>query len=216
MNSKYRNVKKYALLLGMLLFFPLMLMLTARFMKHTFKTLPYYQLSEGIPTAVFSEEGGRTVQFDSLLTHEGTLTNSAAFGGKVYLAFFFSPRSPHLVKITKRLLYATYKYPDEEDIVFVCFNTEPEATGTVEMNTFMQDAKARKGKWFFLTGEPQRLDRLYKEGFLMSDYREVSRIWLVDTKGALRGHYNANKEQEIERAIEDIALLKRELRVEEK
>lgn len=211
MPDKYQKFKKYALLLGMLLFFPLMLMLTARFMSHTFKTLPYFKLTDGLPEAVFSPEAGRQVSFDSLMTHDGIQMNSSDLEGRVYLSFFFSPKSEFVAKITKRLLYATYKYPKEDDIVFVCFNTEPAIADTSDMAAYMRDAKARKDKWYFLTGDSAYLDNLYQDDFMLPDYKEVSHLWLVDAKGYLRGRYNANREQEIERAIEDIALLKREM-----
>jgi cytochrome oxidase Cu insertion factor (SCO1/SenC/PrrC family) len=199
--------------MGMLLFFPLMLMLTARLMDHTFDTLPWYNLSEGLPTAVFSQAEGRRVSFPVLTGHDGKMMSSADLKGKIYLAFFFSVRSEYLAKITARLRFATYKYPKEEDIVYVCFNTEFDSLIVPEIRNYMRDAKAPEGKWFFLNGPEEVLDSLYQEVFLIKDYSESSNIWLVDAEGYFRGKYNANREQEIERAMEDIALLKKEQRV---
>ena len=61
------------------------------------------------------------------------------------------------------------------------------------------------------------IDRLVSEDFMIQrdadDPNNVATIWLVDAEGFLRGVYHAAVEDDIKDAVEDIALLKKEMDV---
>lgn len=214
------KLKKYTLLFGVLFLFPLSLILFFGLgSSHHFNTLPYY----GPKQAVNNPETGlrdtlyhRLPDFE-LTNHEGKIYTLDSLQGKVWVAAFFSTNSPYIQKITKRLLWPNFRYRHESDIVLVCFTQDvshdtPEVLKAyVDQMTTYHDFP---GKWQFLTGNQQDIDSLVQHGFLLNDPQNTSTLMLIDTKGHIRGEYNGNLEEHIKNAIEDIALLKKEIDIQ--
>ena len=214
--NRNHSIKKYALLGGVLLFLPLFgLVLFGILGDHAFSTLPYYS-SEG-------QIEGRTAKAqrvgDFVLTNQDGLPfSSDSLRGKVWLAAFFATDAPHVASVTKQLLWPNFRYRSEEDIVTVCFTLSPERDQPavlkryVEENTRYNDVP---GKWQFLTGDEAVIDRIVEQDFMIqrdpADPDNVATIWLVDSEGYLRGVYHAASEDAIRDAVEDIALLQKEM-----
>lgn len=216
--TKYSKVKKVAGLLGLLLLFPLTFILVFSSMEHRFDSLPYF----GEKLAVEHVDNGETVvdtvyyklpEFE-LLNQDGEIYSSDSLKGRVYLAAFFSTGSPYIAKITKRLLHANFRYRNEADIAIICFTLDPANDTPEVLKEYTDELRVDLNKFQFLTSADSSILELVKDGFLLDDYENTSRIWLVDTEGHLRGKYNGNKEEEIQRATEDVALLKKEIDLE--
>ena len=74
-------------------------------------------------------------------------------------------------------------------------------------------------KWQFLTGDLEEINRLIEEDFLIQRDEEepnnIATLWLVDAEGYLRGVYHAASENALRDATEDIALLRKQMDLEE-
>lgn len=213
--TKYSKVKKVAGLLGILLLFPLTFILVFSSMEHKFDSLPYF----GETLVVERMENGSKVADSiyyqlpdfTLINQDGIEFSSDSLKGKVYLAAFFSTGSPYIAKITKRLLHANFRYRNEEDVAIICFTLDPANDKPEVLKEYTDELRVNTEKFQFLTSADSSILELVKDGFLIDDYQNTSRIWLVDTEGHLRGKYDGNKEEEIQRATEDVALLKKEI-----
>ena len=214
--SRNPALKKYALLGGVLLFLPLLgLVLFGILGEHEFNTLPYYTRSGPVEGRA---PGVQRVGGFALTNQDGDRVTADSLRGKVWLAAFFATDAPYLASVTKQLLWPNFRYRAEEDIVTVCFTLKPEIDGPeqlkayVEANTRYNEAE---GKWQFLTGDRTTIDRLVTEDFMIqrdpADPYNVATIWLVDAEGYLRGVYHAASEDDIRDAVEDIALLQKEM-----
>lgn len=204
--------KKYAGLLGILLLFPLTFLLVFNSMEHRFDTLPYFG---NHLVAAGSEGESDTLYYQlpdfSLTDQNGESFHSDSLEDRIYLAAFFSTNSPFIAKISKRLLTANFRYRDEADISIVCFSTDPSSDSPETLSRFTRELKVQVPKFVFLTAtDSTDLYGFIRDKFLIEDPVNTATIWLVDGKGHLRGKYDGNKEDEIQRAIEDIALLKKE------
>lgn len=214
--TKAHKIKKYTLLFGVLFLFPLFLILFfGVFSEHEFSTLPYY----GPRQTALAEDGSVDTIYHQLpnfefINQDGVPWGSDSLKNKVWLAAFYSTDSPYIDKITQRLLWPNFRYRDENDIILVSFSTHtshdtPEVLSkyiekTTEYNGF-------PGKWQFLTGDQEKIFDLMREGFDLPQTENTSALYLVDTEGYLRGRYDGNSEYAIRDAVEDIALLKKEL-----
>lgn len=214
--KKSSTWKKYTLLFGVLFLFPLTLVLIfGVFSEHKFNTLPYYgehQVAAGstdtsyyrLPEFTFINQEGEGYGLDSLR-------------GKVWLATFYATNSPYIRKITGRLLWPNFRYRGEDDILIVSFTLDPEHDRPPVMKEYVDQMtryNAFEGKWQFLTGEKQEMFDFYQKAFFLDDPMHTATVWLVDTEGHLRGKYNGNLEEDIRDAIEDIALLKKEIDIQ--
>lgn len=214
--NRNRTLKKYAFLGGVLLFLPLFgLVLFGILGNHEFSTLPYYSTEGQIENR--TTQAQRVGDF-VLINQDGVSYSSDSLRGKVWLAAFFATDAPHVASVTKQLLWPNFRYRSEEDIVTVCFTLAPERDQPavlkryVEENTRYNDAP---GKWQFLTGDEAVIDRIVEQDFMIqrdpADPDNVATIWLVDSEGYLRGVYHAASEDAIRDAVEDIALLQKEM-----
>lgn len=208
--------KKYALLGGVLLFLPLFgLVLFGILGEHEFKTLPYYS-EDGVLEG--RGPGAHRIGDFELINQWGEPFGSKELKGNVWLAAFFSTNAPHAASMTKQLLWPNFRYRSESDILTVCFTLDPEhdqpniLRAYVAANTRYNDAE---GKWQFLSGNQTEIDRIVAEDFMIqrdpADPNNVATIWLVDAEGYLRGVYHAASEDAIRDAVEDIALLQKEM-----
>lgn len=213
--TKYSTIKKVAGLLGILLLFPLTFILVFNSMEHRFDSLPYFGEKKVVNIA---SGGSDTIYYKvpdyELIDQNGERFTSDSLEGKVYLAAFFNTGSPYIAKITKRLLHANFRYRNEPDIAIVCFSTDPELDTSENLKEYTSELRVKEDKFIFLSSEDSSVIDVITENFLVQDYKNSSRIWLVDAEGYLRGKYDGNKEKEIQRATEDIALLKKEMDLE--
>ena len=212
------HLKNRLILIAMMLALPLAgLVFFGLLTEHNFNTLPY-----------FTEEGemeGRTLEAQrvgafKLTNQNGELFSSKSLKGKVWIAAFFGTDAPHVAQVTKQLLWPNFRYRDEDDISVVCFTLNPEHDTPEVLNDYVQRNTRYNGfdgKWQFLTGDKEDIDRLVSEDFMIQrdadDPNNVATIWLVDAEGFLRGVYHAAVEDDIKDAVEDIALLKKEMDV---
>lgn len=215
--KKSSRIKKYILLAGVLFLFPLSLILFfGVFTKHSFNTLPYYgphQLVTGNDDTLFYQLPN--FQFTN---HEGQLITLDSLQGKVWLAAFYGTSSPHIKKITKRLLWPNFRYRAKSDILIVSFSLDPEHDSQEVLQSYVKQMtryNEHPGKWQFLRGDSLEMIQYVREGFLIDDPQHTAILYLVDAAGHLRGKYNGNLEEDIRDAIEDIALLKKEMDIQE-
>lgn len=182
---------------------------------HHFNTLPYYSVNGAMEE--WSEQAQRVGSFE-LTNQDGVTFNSEALEGKVWIAAFFPTNAAHVAQFTKQLLWPNFRYRDENDIMTVCFTLDAEYDQPEILKKYV-DRNTRyngfDGKWQFLTGDQNDIDALIRESFMIqrdeSEPNNIATLWLVDGSGYLRGVYHAASEDAIKDAVEDIALLQKEM-----
>ena len=208
-------LKNRLILIAMMLALPLAgLVFFGLLTEHNFNTLPYFTVDGPVQGQTLAAQ--RVGDFE-LTNHLGEPFSSEDLKGKVWLAAFYGTDAPHVAQVTRQLLWPNFRYRDEGDIVVVSFSLSPDHdTPEVLQEYVAKNTRYNgfEGKWQFLTGETEVIDRLVEEDFMIqrdeADPNNVATIWLVDTEGFLRGVYHAASEDAIKDAVEDIALLKKE------
>jgi protein SCO1/2 len=205
--SKNRTLKKYIGLAGILFLFPLLwIFVFGLHSKHHFATLPYYGPDS-------TTAASYTVPHFSFVNQEGETFDSDSLKGKVWLAAFFSTNDEHLAKITERLLNMNFRYRDEPDIAIVCFSTDCNHDVPDTMKHYVNQIvryNGFPGKWQFLSGNQDSMMHFLQTGFFVKDLANEAIFRLVDSEGHVRGLYG-NTEYHIRDAMEDVALLKKEI-----
>ena len=206
------HLKNRLILIAMMLALPLAgLVFFGLLTEHNFNTLPY-----------FTEEGemqGRTLAAQRVGAFEFTNQNGERFSskslkGKVWIAAFFGTDAPHVAQVTKQLLWPNFRYREEEDIILVSFSMDTQHDTPEVLSEYIEGTTMYQrldDKWHFLTGDQSKIHDILKVDFRQEDIENTSAVFLIDTEGCVRGRYNGNREDEIKDAIEDIALLKKEM-----
>lgn len=208
--SKNIHWKKYIALIGILFLFPLVFLLFfGKLGKHNFKTLPYFGPESSselvysdytVPDFVFMDQNGNAFSLDSLK-------------GEVWLAAFYSLNNPHLDKITERLLNLNFRYRDEPDIRIVTFCTDCDYDAMPLVQQYTEQLNrynCRPDKWVYLTGNQTAMQSYLRNGFLIQDLKNEAIFRLIDERGHIRALYG-NTEYHMLNALEDVALLKKEI-----
>jgi protein SCO1/2 len=209
------SLKNRLILLAMMLALPLAgLVFLGLLTEHNFNTLPYYTVDG--PVEGRSLAAQRVSHFN-LVNQDGEAFSAEDLRGNVWLAAFYGTDAPHVAQVTKQLLWPNFRYRDEGDIVVVSISLSPEHDTPEVLQEYVERNtryNGFEGKWQFLTGSAEEVDRVVTEEFMIQrdpeEPNNVATIWLVDTEGFLRGVYHAASEDAIRDAVEDIALLKKE------
>jgi protein SCO1/2 len=182
---------------------------------HHFNTLPYY--TEEGTLDEWSEQAQRIEPF-SLINQNGEAFDSEKLNGKVWIAAFFPTNAAHVAQFTKQLLWPNFRYRDESDIMTVCFTLDAAYDQPEVLKKYVDRNTRYNGfsdKWQFLTGDQTQIDAIVRESFMIqrdeAEPNNIATLWLVDGAGYLRGVYHAASEDAIKDAVEDIALLQKEM-----
>ena len=214
--SRSNTIRKYVYLLSIMLGLPLTgLLILGIDGDHHFNTLPYYNVDGAM--AEWTEQAQRVESFE-LINQDGAAFSSDALKGKVWIAAFFPTNAAHVAQFTKQLLWPNFRYRDESDIMTVCFTLDAEHDQPKILKQYVERNTRYNGfdgKWQFLTGDQNDIDALIRKSFMIqrdeTEPNNIATLWLVDGSGYLRGVYHAASEDAIKDAVEDIALLQKEM-----
>lgn len=134
--------------------------------------------------------------------------------GSIWIADFIFTRCPGpcpLMSARMSKLQETFK--DVPSLKLVSITVDPEFDTCQVLSEYADVFQAQKGRWFFLTGERTRIHELAKAGFRVGGVEDVSlhstRFILVDQEGRVRGYYDSQDDQEIQKLIHDAKILLR-------
>ena len=187
--------------------------------EHKFNTLPYFTSNGQVDSLTINAQ--RVGDFQ-LINHKGEPYGSKELKGSIWIAAFFSTGAEHAGITTKQLLWPNFRYRDVEGINIVCFSLDPEYDTPEVLSEYVHMNTRYNGvddKWLFLTGDLNEINRLIEEDFMIlrdeEEPNNIATLWLVDAEGYLRGIYHAASENALRDATEDIALLRKQMDLEE-
>ncbi|NNE54833.1 MAG: redoxin domain-containing protein, partial [Flavobacteriales bacterium] len=153
-----------------------------------------------------------------LTSHKGLPFTFDSLKNKIWVVAFYSTNSEFVNEATKQLLQINFKYRHVEDIAILGLTLDSQYDTPEVLADYVEEVEAKSlypDKWYFLTGDQPEINSLIREGFLIEDSTNIATMWLMDDNGHLRGRYNANFGEEIKKAKEDVALLKKEMDLRE-
>jgi len=173
---------------------------------------------------VTSDMAFYTLPSYKLTNHLGQPYGSEQLKGKTYLAMFISSESDYINVAVKACAPVHFKYRGEEDIELVFITNDPVTDTPEKLSTFIEQVDKNEqydfvsNKWQYLTGDSTSIAQLRAGGFMIPSVKESAVLWLVDENGHLRGKYRPSWDfqygtDQLKKAREDIALLKKEMDV---
>lgn len=150
----------------------------------------------------------------------GETVDNNTVKGKIYVAdFFFATCQSICPEMSKNLKDVQKEFLNDDSLLILSHSVNPMHDTVEVLNAYSGVYGAKKGKWFFLTGEKKKIydlalnsylvnaleDDGSAEGFLHSEL-----FLLVDSKGRIRGMYDGTEHAAVLKLIEDVKLLKKE------
>lgn len=148
----------------------------------------------------------------TLTDQTGAPFAQASLVGKIYVAdFFFTSCSGICPVMSKAMAEVQAAFDGEPRVAFVSISVDP-ATDTPEVLTrYAARYGAEPGRWHFLTGEADAIQRLAKDRFLLGygdePVNHSSRFVLVDGAGKIRGFYFGTESASLDALRMDIRRL---------
>ena len=147
------------------------------------------------------------------------ITNES-FGGKIYVADFFFTTCRTICPIMKTQLLRVYEATQNmPDVLILSHTIDPEYDTVALLRDFARRLGVESKRWHFVTGSRDSIykiaqtsyfatameDRTEPDGFIHS-----GAFLLIDKEKRIRGKYDGTKEEDVNRLIRDIGMLRRE------
>ncbi len=202
-----------------ILLFPVILWLVLVTGHNHFNTLPILgpiQIGENgdtiyhhIPEFSFTNQNGETV-------------GSKDAKDEIYVAnFFFSTCKTVCPKMNEQMGKVQFAFRNDPKFHIFSFTVDPETDSVPVLAAYAEKMKADNSKWWFLTGDKEKIYTLAREGFLIpaaqgtkeEGFFHSQDIILVDKQNRIRGVYDGTEPNEVDSLVDHAKLLLEEYRL---
>ncbi len=152
-----------------------------------------------------------TVPDFHLVDQSGAPFGPGRLSGRVWLADFVFTRCPDVCpRMTERLAHVHRSLGDQADLVSV--SVDPAYDTPERLAAFARAHGAESPRWHFLTGDSAQIQQAVLRGFKVAfarDSEDIASIThgvhvvLVDGRGRIRGYYDSNDADALERLVTD-------------
>ena len=197
------------------------LMYTFTFEK---ESLPVYNPTDFNPELVDASlrntESQHTVAAFKLVNHNGKKITEKDYENKIYVTDFFFTRGPSICPIMSNnmdKLPATFL--EDKEVMFLSMSVTPIMDSIPILKKYAEKHGVVDSKWNIATGDKKHIYNLARKSYFavvdqgdggLQDFIHTPNFILVDKEKRIRGVYDGTMDDEIERIIQDIALLQKE------
>ena len=186
------------------------------------KRLPIYQ-----PNMVNTELVDSTLQHVkkyhriadfSLLNQNGDTITQENYRDKIYVADFFFTTCPTICPImTANLVEVQAALADDPEVLLLSHSVTPEIDSVAQLKKYAIEKGVNDAKWNLVTGDKKQIYELARKSYLAVqedgdggpfDMIHTENFILVDKQRRIRGFYDGTKEEEMDRLLSDIEILK--------
>lgn len=221
MLSFFKDYKLFAIVFGIISVIIIALIYNT---LNVYQPLPIYQ-----PTMVSTELVDSTLQYKkkyhkiadfSLINQNGKTITQDDYKDKIYVAdFFFTTcqticpiMTDHMAKIQKEIMH-------DSEVMLLSHSVTPEIDTVAQLKRYAIKKGVNDEKWNLVTGDKKHIYELARKSYLAVktagdggpfDMVHTENFMLIDKKRQIRGFYDGTLNEEIERLLEDITILKEE------
>lgn len=178
--------------------------------------LPIFGEKEITPTdTVYHTTGNfRFVNQDSTVITNETVRN------KIYVADFFFTSCRTICPIMKTQMMRVYEaFKDDPEVLLLSHTIDPEYDTVGLLHDYAERLGVKSDKWHFLTGQKDSIYYLAQTSYFATameaeaepdGFIHSGAFLLIDKQGRIRGKYDGTKEEDVNKLLKDIAILKNE------
>ena len=159
----------------------------------------------------------RIVDF-SLLNQNGDTITQENYRDKIYVADFFFTTCPTICPImTANLVEVQAALADDPEVLLLSHSVTPEIDSVAQLKKYAIEKGVNDAKWNLVTGDKKQIYELARKSYLAVqedgdggpfDMIHTENFILVDKQRRIRGFYDGTKEEEMDRLLLDIEILK--------
>ena len=159
-----------------------------------------------------------TVADFKLINQNGETITQDDYKNKIYVADFFFTRCTTICPImTDNIGKLQDLFKADDDIMFLSLSVTPDIDSVSVLRAYADEKGVIDSKWNITTGEKKHIYELARKSYFAvldkgdggyQDFIHTTNFILVDKKKRIRGIYDGISDDEIERLINDIKILK--------
>ncbi|WP_299258709.1 SCO family protein [uncultured Aquimarina sp.] len=156
----------------------------------------------------------------SLLNQNGEKVTQEDYKNKIYITdFFFTTCQTICPIMTGNMKTIQEELESDSEVLLLSHTVIPETDDVPQLKKYALEKGVDDKKWNLVTGDKKHIYDLARKSYLVAktngdggpyDMIHTENFVLVDKKKRIRGFYDGTKEEEIERLLEDIEVLKLE------
>lgn len=152
----------------------------------------------------------------NLINQHGQPIGLSDLEGKIWVADFIFTHCPTICpEMTQEMVKLQAEF-DAEPVYFVSFTVDPERDTPDVLTRYAVQYEADQERWYFLTGEKDRIYQLANEGFKLAaadhggGFPHSTRFALVTPEGYIHDYYDSRSKPKMNTLRKDVkALLKK-------
>jgi len=221
MLSFFKDYKIFAIVFGIISIIIIFIIYNT---LNVYQPLPIYQ-----PAMVSTELVDSTIQYQkkyhkiadfTLVNQNGRTITQKDYKDKIYIAdFFFTTcqticpiMTDHMVNIQKKII-------NDNDVMLLSHSVTPDIDSVAQLKRYALKKGVNDKKWNLVTGDKKEIYRLARKSYLAVkdngdggpfDMVHTENFMLIDKKRQIRGFYDGTNEEDIDRLLNDLEILKKE------
>lgn len=186
------------------------------------KILPIYQPSMVNPELVDSTlqeiRKYHTIADFSLTNQNGKAITQDDYRDKIYIADFFFTTCPTICPImTKNMADVQGLIMSNDDVLLLSHSVTPEIDSVAQLKKYAMEKGVNDKKWNLVTGDKKQIYELARKSYLAVktdgdggpfDMIHTENFILVDKEKRIRGFYDGTKQDDMERLMGDLKILR--------
>ena len=159
-----------------------------------------------------------TIADFSLTNQNGETITQDDYTDKIYIADFFFTTCPTICPImTKNMASVQEKIMDDPEVMLLSHSVTPQIDSVAQLKKYALEKGVVDAKWNLVTGNKKDIYELARKSYLAVktdgdggpyDMIHTENFILVDKQKRIRGFYDGTKEEDIQKLLEDLAILK--------
>ena len=156
----------------------------------------------------------------AFVDQDSAMVTEATFEDKIYVADFFFTSCPTICPIMKTQMLRVYEvFENDPAVAFLSHSIDPEHDTVAVLKEFSDRLGVESDKWHFVTGKKADIFKQGQTSYMVTAMEDASEpggfihsgaFILVDKDRHIRGVYDGTKEDQVDKLIEDIRVLKNE------
>jgi len=154
----------------------------------------------------------------SLINQNGDTITQENYRDKIYVADFFFTTCPTICPImTANLVEVQAALVNDPEVLLLSHSVTPEIDSVAQLKKYAIEKGVNDAKWNLVTGDKKQIYELARKSYLAVqedgdggpfDMIHTENFILVDQQRRIRGFYDGTKEEEMDRLLSDIEILK--------
>jgi protein SCO1/2 len=153
----------------------------------------------------------------SLTNQNGETITQNFYENKIYIADFFFTTCPTICPIMTENMFRIQEQTTNKNILLLSFSVTPEIDSVAQLKKYALEKGVNDKRWNLLTGNKKDIYNLARKSYLVAksdgdggkyDMIHTENFVLVDKEKRIRGFYDGTSEEEMDKLLIDVEILK--------